>query len=62
MGHRCGSDPELLWLWCRPGAVAQIGTLDWELPYAVGMALKKAKIKTKKIKKDGSHEAFVLFR
>ena len=22
VGHRCGSDPPLLWLWCRPAAAA----------------------------------------
>ena len=22
VGHRCGSDPALLWLWCRPAATA----------------------------------------
>ena len=27
-------------LWCRPAAVAAIGPLAWELPYAVGAALK----------------------
>ena len=30
----------LLWLWCRLAAVALIGRLAWELPYAAGMALK----------------------
>ena len=34
-------DPELLWLWCRPAAVAPIQLLVWELPYAVGVAIKK---------------------
>ena len=24
VGHRCGSDPVLLWLWCRPAATALI--------------------------------------
>ena len=28
------------WLWCRPAAVAPIGPLAWEPPYASGMALK----------------------
>ena len=32
------SDPELLWL-CRPAAVASIGPLAWEPPYAAGVAL-----------------------
>ena len=31
----------LLWLWCRPAVTALIRTLAWELPYAVGAALKK---------------------
>ena len=28
-------------LWCRPAAVALIGPLAWEPPYAVGAALKR---------------------
>ena len=43
VGHRHGSDSELLWLWCRPVARAPIGPLVWELPYAMGVALKKSK-------------------
>ena len=31
VGRRCGSDPEFLWLWCRPAAVALIRPLVWEL-------------------------------
>ena len=50
MGHRCGSDPSLLWLWCRPVAAAPIQPLAWELPYTAGAALKKKK-KRKKEKK-----------
>ena len=34
VGHRRGSDPELLWLWCRPAATALIQPLALELPYA----------------------------
>ena len=34
-------DPALLWLWCRLAAVAPIGPLVWEPPYATGVALKK---------------------
>ena len=41
VGHQHGSDPTLLWLWCRPGAIALIGLLDWEPPSAVGTALKR---------------------
>ena len=34
VGCRRGSDPVLLWLWCRPAAVALIEPLAWEPPYA----------------------------
>ncbi|RKM63566.1 hypothetical protein C0215_19860 [Clostridioides difficile] len=34
-------DPVLLWLWCRPVAIALIRPLAWEPPYAMGGALKK---------------------
>ena len=37
-----GMDYMLLWLWCRPGAIQ---TLAWELPYAVGVALKRKRKK-----------------
>ena len=41
----------LLWLWHRPAAAAPIGHLAWELPYAMGVALKRQKEKIKKGKK-----------
>ena len=47
VGCRCGSDPVLLWLWCRPAAAAPSRPLAWELPYAAGAALKKKKKKIK---------------
>ena len=50
VGLRPGSDPTLLWLWCRPAATASIGPLAWEPPYASGVALEKGK-KTKQKKK-----------
>uniref|UniRef100_A0A4X1V611 Uncharacterized protein n=1 Tax=Sus scrofa TaxID=9823 RepID=A0A4X1V611_PIG len=34
VGCRCGLDPALLWLWCRPVATAPIRPLAWEPPYA----------------------------
>ena len=43
VGLRCSSDPVLLWLWYRPAAVSPVQTLTWELPYAMGVALKKQK-------------------
>ena len=49
VGHRHGSDLMLLWLWCRPTAIALTGPLAWEPPYAVSAALKRQKQKQKKI-------------
>ena len=40
VGRRRSFDPALLWQWSRPAAVVLIPPLAWELPYAVGMALK----------------------
>ena len=42
-GRRQGSDPALLWLWCRPAATAPIGPLAWEPLYAKCVALKSKK-------------------
>ena len=43
VGHRCSSDPKLLWLCGRLVATALIRPLAWEPPYAVGVALKDKK-------------------
>ena len=51
VGQRYGSDPALLWLWCRLAATAPIQPLAWELPYAKGAALKRLIIIKKKKKK-----------
>ena len=48
VGRRCGSDLAWLWLWRRPAAVALIGPLAWEPPYATGATLKKKKKKKKR--------------
>ena len=45
VGCRCGSDMALLWLWRRPAASGLIQHLAWELPYAIGVALKSKKSK-----------------
>ena len=42
---RSGSDLALLWLWCKLAAVAPIGPLAWEPPYATSVVLKRQKIK-----------------
>ena len=43
IGHRCDSDPVLLWLGNRPAAAAPIWPLAQELPYVAGVAVKRAK-------------------
>ena len=43
VGHRCGLDLVLLWLWCGLAAVAQTRHLVWETPYVMGAALKRQK-------------------
>ena len=50
IGHRCGSDLVLLWLWCRVAAAALIQPPAQELPYAKDAALKRRK-QTNKNKK-----------
>ena len=40
VGHRHGSGLMLLQLWYRTAAADQIRPLAWEIPYAVGEALK----------------------
>ena len=55
VGHRCNSDPALLWLWWRPVAAALISPLAWEPPYVMGAALKRQnKTKQKSQKHDPS--------
>ena len=51
-------DLELWWLWLWPAAAAPIRPLAWELPYAAGVALKKAKDKnkTKRKKKEKTNK------
>ena len=53
VGRTCGLAPVLLWLWCRPVAIALIWPLAWQSPYAMDTALKKKKKnKTKQNKKN----------
>ena len=54
LGRRCGSDPELLWLWRGLAVVALIRPLAWETPFARGAGLKSQNKQTKKnLKKNG---------
>ena len=48
VGRRRGSDLGLLQLWRRLAAVALIGLLAWEPPYALGKALKSEERKKRK--------------
>ena len=50
VGCRGGSDPTLLWLWCRPEAAAPMRPLAWEPPYDAPAALEKTKRPKKKKK------------
>ena len=54
VGHRRGSDPALLWPWHRLAATAPIRPLAWEILYATGAALEKAKRPRGKKKKKES--------
>ena len=49
VGRRRSLDVALLWLRRRPAAVAPIQPLAWELPYALGAALKDKKTKKKRV-------------
>ena len=51
-------DLALLWLWCRPAATTPIRPLAWELPYAVGAALKNKK----QIKKENKVDLDILVK
>ena len=51
VGCRCGLDPTLLWLWCRPVATAPIQPLTWEPPYPAGAAQEMAKRQNKQTNK-----------
>ena len=57
VGRRRGSDPTLLWLWCRPSAIALIQPLAWEPPYVAEAALEKGK-KTPQKKKEKKRKAY----
>lgn len=45
VGHRCGWDLILLWLWHRLAAASPIRHLAWAPAYVVGAAIKRQKKK-----------------
>ena len=51
VGHRCGLDRALLWLWYRLAAIALIQPLAWEPLYTTDVALKRQKTYTHKKKR-----------
>ena len=51
VGRRCGSDPALLWLWCRPMATALIRPPSLGTSMCHSVALKKKKKRKKRKKK-----------
>ena len=53
---RRGSDPALLWLWCRPVAIALIRPLAWGPPDATRAALEKDEKKETKYRLQGQSE------
>ena len=59
VGQRRGWDPELLWLWRGPVAIAPIGPLAWDPLCATGVALEKEKKKKKEraLELDGGDES-----
>ena len=57
VGHKHCLDPEWVWLWCRPAAVAPIRPLAWEHPYAEGTVLKRQKQKQKQNKTKKNNHA-----
>ena len=60
VGRRHSSDLVWLWLWQRLAATALIGPLAWELPYAIGTALKRPKEKNGK-NNDNDEVVFNIF-
>ena len=50
IGCRSSLDLALLWLWCRQTVTAPIPPVAWEIPYAMGAALKKKERKEERKK------------
>ena len=55
VGCRLCSDLTLLWLWCRPAALALINPLAWEPPYASSVALEKIFLKKVILERKNTH-------
>ena len=62
VGCRHGSDPALLWLWCRPVATALIRPLAWEPPYAAEAAQENGKKTNKTKTKEHTRRHTIFFK
>ena len=60
VGRRCGLDPVLLWLWCRPVATAPIGPLAWEPPHAEGSGPRNGKKQQQQQKQKPTYRSFIV--
>ena len=60
VGHRLGSDPARLWR--RLAATALICPQAWELPYAMGVALKRHKQQQKPQKTNHMHQRIYIMQ
>ena len=58
VGHRCGSDLALLWLWCRLAVAAAVRPLTWEPPCAAPVALRN-KTKQKNQQKQTNKKKYI---
>ena len=59
LGRKCSSDPSLLWPWPRLATAASLRPLAWELPYAMGAALKKREKQNKQTNKKNRKKEFL---
>ena len=57
IGHRCGSDPVLPRLWCRPAAVALIQPLLQKLPNTIDAVVKAKQRREEKRKERKGKES-----
>ena len=60
VGHRCGLDLALLWLWRRPEATAPIGPVSWHtsICHRCGHKKRKKKKKKKERKKKEDYDVY----
>ena len=62
IGHRCGLDLMLPWLWCRPATASLIQSLNQKFPYTTSVPVKKEKIIQIKTKCDHRNLCFTVVK